>query len=1072
MTTRHHSHATRVVPTLLLLGAMGSLAQAADPVITAVGNSVGTATSVDFAVDWTDDVGGWDPTFSKTTAQGTGGDFRVFTVAPANFSTVVDPSGTAQTGVTLVALTAANVVSSSAHRTVFHVALGSDVKLYAQIPAGTAYLLGATPTTFPSAAIPSASTAQLIYTVVPATPTTSFNSILTPSDNAATTLRSPTLAVSVNIDDDETAAVVGTDDRNTRFSSSDVFQVVVYEGSTPVGSTSFTKTGGAPVVGITNRQTVGVTLSTALPVGNHTLVAKVVDPVGNAAASPSTIHLLVWDAPTLQVNGDDATGSTFTVDRANNIILSGTKFNGDATNGSAVTLKIDGTTITPDSVTDATKFQFTVPSLASGASHTVQLTQTHTGSGLTAHPKLISTYTIDNSAVDSTPPDAPVISSPQAGATVVVKKPLVTGITEPNCTVQLRYATTAAPTSFTSITSETSDANGAFSFVTADWSSQLVANTDYIIQVRSTDAAGNVGAWSDVGFNVSVPVNAVKVALASTAGITTGADGNKYSSTATAAFNINLTDLAGGAITGGTLAGLTAADIVVTNGTFTSTLATAGSLTITVTATAAGPVTINIPAGGFSHNNGSDGAINNEALSAVYTYTKDAAAPTFTTSVLSYGASTTTIGTTYKIVVAANEPLSAKDKTKITQTLVGTGGTIGTLDAGTFSTDKKTVTFLATGAVASTGTTPVPGLSVAFTAGLLTDMAGNTSAAVSVPVTRTWDVASLDISTITSTATATGKVSPIPFVFTFTKAATGFDLSDLDITNGVAASLTGTGTTYTLNVVPGEGPTPVKVAIKSGTVVTDAVGTNATITGTTPGKHNLTRIYDSTPPRVLSLTSTTAAPTTTDDKPTNRTSIPCSLVFSEAVTGLTAAAFQVENGSISGLSGAGSAYTFNVDVAAPTTDTKKVRVVLMASKVQDVVATTNSSVAVLVRNFDGTAPTLNFQAPSLPIAGGLGTTTSKGTFVIDINGGATSDVLATKFDATKLNVLGGSIDSITTSTATVNSTLRITQITVNVTMPRAAGNVVTLTAAPGVITDLAGNKNASTSSSLTIPGAG
>lgn len=1053
----------RVVPTLLALGMMGVAAQAADPVFSAA--TVGTGTTATFSVEWTDEVNGWDPLFKQTTGLGVGGDFHVYTATAAAVTagTIPDPSATsAQTGITPITLTNANIVSNNGHKTVFSVPMGTDVKLYAQIPANAAFIQSGsgTPTQFPAAAVPGAATATLLYTVVPATPTVQTNTIVAPANNTTTVSRTPSVTVNFNIDDNETNT---SSQINTLFGTTEDFVIKITDSVSGgvVGSAVVHKTGVAynNATPLAQRQNQLITLSEPLVAGAHTLTATIYDPLNHTAGATPTLKLVVWDDPTLVVDGVTPDGNTFQTSSAKDLVFTGTKFSIGAFT-SSVSLTVDGVAATPVVVADPTKFKFTLPTLAAGASHAVVLTQTYTGTVVTGNPTLVKTFTLDNSTfIDTTPPDAPVIASPANFSTVVVTKPTITGQTEPNAKVNLRFTdeTDAATTLAATVTA---DETGAFTFATGDWGASVLAlNHTYRIQVMATDAAGNVGAWSPLeDFAVVTPAEAVKVAFTpnTPADITTVGGVNYTKLNTPIVFKVTPTKFDGTAYGAVAISDLATTDFTITNGTITGSLTTANALTVTVTPTAAGAVTIALPAAKFKIS-----GIDNEAATS-YVFVKDTAAPTLTTAIVGAASSTTAVGTACSVVITSNEALNAYDLAKVA--LVGTGTSTAGFSAvqgsASLSTDKKvlTVPYTITPGAAT-------GVSLTLTAAAGTDLAGNTSAAVSTAVTKTLDTAAPTLVSLTSTQAAVGKVAPIIFVATFSEAVTGFDVGDFDITNGVVSAFAGTGPTYNLTVIPGEGPTPVKATIKTGTVVTDTVGRTLTTSGSVAGVNYLTRTYDSTPPRVLSLASSTAAPTSTDDKPTNRTSIPCSLVFSEAVTGLSAASFQVENGTISGLSGSGSVYTFNVNVSSPTTVSKKVRVVLLAGKVQDAVGNLNSSVAVLLRNYDGTLPTLDFATPTLANSGA---NDSKGTFVINVNNGGASDVLTTKFDKSKIQVLGGTVDSITSA----SSSGKLTSITVVVTLPRAAGNTVTVTAQPGVVTDVAGNKNALTTGLLTVPGAG
>ena len=932
-----------------------------------------------------------------------------------------------------------------------------------RVKAGAAYKLGmANPTTYPASL---ASAATLFHTKVTAASASATQTITAPVNNFATTSRTAIpVGLQVNIDNDEAATSPAL--TNVGFGTTDPFLYEVLEGSTVLASSNaLRKTGATPATTRSaERQVVTATIDGPLAIGVHNLTHRIKDPLGNVIGTPPTAKVLVWDRPQLAlVNGvaaPQATPNTFIVDRTTSITFAGSRFSvGNDT--SDVTMTIDGVSAGANTATDPTKFSFSVSSLTAG-SHTVVLTQTYSGSNLSGTlPTLSATYTVDNSSgnLDTVAPVGLVVGAPTNNATVVTSQPTISGNAEAGSTVAARYSLTGA-NSWTTLSTVTANAStGAFSFGAAEWgANNLVANSSYDLQVRATDSAGNSSAWTDAQVTISSAAAAVKVAISPSSGVAAAAvDGKRYSNTATAVFTLPLTAFDGTAISSGAVTGLATTDFTVTNGSITaSALTTAGSLSITVTAAAAGPVTIALPAGAFTF-----GSTANEAATS-FTYVKDSVAPTFTTAVLPNSNSTSAVGTSFKLVLTANEPIASADSTKVVAAFAGTGTTLPTIAFNSttgFSADRKTVTFTASGAVPGAAT----GVTFTFTAAALTDLGGNTSAAVTAATpAKAWDNTAPDLTSIASTAAAVGKVAPLPYTITFTEPVTGFDLSKLDITNGIATVFSGTGATYTLTVVPGEGPSPVRVAIKTGTVVTDGVGLTATVSGSTVGKHLLTRIYDSTPPRVVSLASSTTAPTSTNDNPTNLTSIPVSLVFSEAVTGLTAASFQVDNGTISSFAGSASAYSFNVDVAAPTADVKKIRVLLAAGKVSDSVGNLNSSVAVLLRNYDGIVPTLDFAAPSL--TGTAGTAESKASFTLNVNNSGTSDVKSAAFDATKIQVNGGTIESITPT----SSGGLLTSVQVLVVFPRAIGNAVTVTALPGAITDIAGNRNATSSRTLVI----
>ena len=1064
-TSRPAYHLTRIAPTLLALGVMGSSLQAAEPVITTIGPAYSASATVGtFAIEWTDDIFGWDPLLAT--------ELLVYDSASATAGGVSETAST---------LTAANITSVNAHRIEFVSATLTNPYLWVAIPANVAMKNSAPGSTFPASAIAKTK----VFTKVAAAAATSANQITGPIAKSSTTNRTFNVTAQVNIVDDEAATPAAI---NAAFGVNDDFVLKIKDGSTLIGTQKFRKPTVTPA-GVANRQLVQATIDTPFTVGVHSLTAEVYDPINRIASTSSAAPVLVWDAPVLvKVNGltaPEATPTTFTIDRTNALEFVGSKFSVGAFTStvSAVMDPLGAATALTDSSTDPTQFKFTLASLPQG-SHTLEITQTYSGTSpsISPAPTLVRSYTIDNSTgvLDVVAPTV-VIATPSNNSTVSFQKPTISGVTEANAIVHARYLNSSGVVVNT-LTDVTADASGNYSFGSAQWPAALATSTNYFIQVRAEDKAGNLLPWADTTavnppgqVRVTTADAGLNVALGTATGLT-GSGAIKYSTGANPSFPLALTDFTGTAVTSGAVPStapdsLLATDFVVTGGTAAITGTIAG-YTLTITPTAQGNVTVSLPKNSFTV-----AGVPNEAL-PTYTFIRDNVVPTFTTKIVSQGTSASSInlaaGT--KIVLTASEDIDAAalDKTKITIAAVGTAGSFAapTLDAGVLSANKRTITFTTTSTITQGTAT---GISVTFTAAVIKDLAGNSSAAVTAATTATFETATLDLTSLTSTAaTPAGKVSPMPFVFTFTKAVNDFGLEDLDITNGIATTLTGAGTaTYNLSVVPGEGPTPVKVAIKSGTVVKDLVGTSLTITGTTNGKHVLSRVYDSTAPSVLSLTSSTPAPTSVDLKPTNLTSIPCTIVFSEPLAAaLKASDLTVSGGSVSSVSGDGSVFSFNVDVS-PANDAHKVSVLLAEKKVSDSVANQNSSVAVLVRNFDRDLPVITASAPA-PV-GSTTTSESKAAFAFTITGnaGGTTDSLLSSFDKSKISISPsiGAIESITTTDDSA-SPAKITGFTVNVIYQRNSGSNVIVTAAPGTITDRAGNKNVSVSSTLANPNNG
>jgi len=156
--------------------------------------------------------------------------------------------------------------------------------------------------------------------------------------------------------------------------------------------------------------------------------------------------------------------------------------------------------------------------------------------------------------------------------------------------------------------------------------------------------------------------------------------------------------------------------------------------------------------------------------------------------------------------------------------------------------------------------------------------------------------------TISSSTDATTSINPIPVTITFSNSVTGFDASDITVTNGTKGTLTGSGTTYTLDITP-NAPGVVTVDIAAN-AATDIVG-NGNVAAT-----QFTRTYAlaGTPPTVA-ISSTTSSTTQTNP-------IPITITFSELVSGFVVGDLTVSNGTAGNFAGGGATYTADI---TPTT---------------------------------------------------------------------------------------------------------------------------------------------------------
>ena len=233
-------------------------------------------------------------------------------------------------------------------------------------------------------------------------------------------------------------------------------------------------------------------------------------------------------------------------------------------------------------------------------------------------------------------------------------------------------------------------------------------------------------------------------------------------------------------------------------------------------------------------------------------------------------------------------------------------------------------------------------LSVSTQANAATDQAGNSSLASSA-LTRTFDTTSPTV-TISSSISSPSNLSSIPLTVVFSKSATGISLSSFTVANGTVSTLVGTGTSYSVNLIPSsQGSVSVLLNAAAGT---DQSG------NTSVASNTFSITYDTTQP--------TAVLATTSGSPTNVSPVPMSLAFSKSVSGLTLAGLSVTNGTASALTGSGTSYTYSVTPSAQG----PVSTALLANKAQDSAGNQNVASNSVSVTYDTIAPVLAFTSPA------------------------------------------------------------------------------------------------------------
>ena len=223
-------------------------------------------------------------------------------------------------------------------------------------------------------------------------------------------------------------------------------------------------------------------------------------------------------------------------------------------------------------------------------------------------------------------------------------------------------------------------------------------------------------------------------------------------------------------------------------------------------------------------------------------------------------------------------------------------------------------------------------------AGAAVDSGGRPSTATSFTIRSDRTAPSVNLTTSASSPT---NLSAIPFTATFSEAVTGFTAGDITVTNGTVQNFSGSGTTYTFEVVPtADGVVMVSIAAN---VAQDAAGNGNTASNTI----NITS--DRTAP---SVNLTTTAGTSTSTNP-----IPFIATFSEAVTGFTAGDILVNNGAVINFTSVNATtYTFDV---VPNSSGVTVDVTVPASVANDAAGNGNTASSTVSVNFTGTVVTAN-----------------------------------------------------------------------------------------------------------------
>ncbi len=313
-------------------------------------------------------------------------------------------------------------------------------------------------------------------------------------------------------------------------------------------------------------------------------------------------------------------------------------------------------------------------------------------------------------------------------------------------------------------------------------------------------------------------------------------------------------------------------------------------------------------------------------------------------------------------------------------------------------------------------------LTIDVAADRVNDLAGNGNT-ISSQKTVTIDQTKPSVSVSTNVAGSETNQTSYTATFTFSEDVTGFDLSDIIVTNGVKSNFVQvSASVYTATISPTvQGPVVVNVPADR---AQDTSGNNNT------ASNNSTLIYDFTQPLVnISGSALENGPFT------------ATFTFTEVVTGFAAGDIQITNGTVSNLTSAdGITYTALITPAADGALTLSVT----GSTVLDNAGNSNPASDTFTTSIDSSVPTVSVSGPAGPVNGDFTTTF---TFSEEVNGFVNTDV-------SLVNATMGALSTSDNITYTATVT------------PTSDGNVQ-IDVPSGAVSDNAGNNN-SASNSYTV----
>ena len=217
--------------------------------------------------------------------------------------------------------------------------------------------------------------------------------------------------------------------------------------------------------------------------------------------------------------------------------------------------------------------------------------------------------------------------------------------------------------------------------------------------------------------------------------------------------------------------------------------------------------------------------------------------------------------------------------------------------------------------------------------------------------------------TLDSAAPDPTNTSPVPVTVTLSEASMNFTEEDITLTNATTSDFSGSGTSYSFNLVPA-GQGLVSATVQAG-AFTDVAG-NGNVASSP-----LSRTYDSVSPAV---TLDSAAP-----DPTNTSPIPVTVTLSEASTNFTEEDITLTSATVSDFSGSGTSYSFNLVPAGQGL----VSATVPADAFIDAAGNGNVASSPLSRTYDTVSPTVSSVAVQTGLSVDVTFSEAMGTGVTD-----------------------------------------------------------------------------------------